>query len=87
MLILQKKKVFNKVRSLVDFNKYPELKEAYEDYKAKQNAADSAEISDDNSKPNEKNQKPEVAFEDLVIFKSEIDLNKQEPNEFFVFTK
>lgn len=76
------KKVFNKVRSLVDFNKYPELKEAYEDYKAKQNAADSAEISDDNSKPNEKNQKPEVAFEDLVIFKSEIDLNKQEPNEF-----
>ncbi len=32
------KKIFNRVRSLVDFNKYPELKEAYEDYKARQNA-------------------------------------------------
>ena len=76
------KKIFDKVRSLVDFNKYPELKEAYEDYKARQNTPTKTEISDDNSKQNEKNQKPEVTFDDLVIFKSEIDLNKQEPNEF-----
>ena len=32
------KKIFDKVRSLVDFNKYPELKEAYDEYKAKQKA-------------------------------------------------
>jgi hypothetical protein len=30
------KKIFDKVRSLVDFNKYPKLKEAYDEYKAKQ---------------------------------------------------
>lgn len=32
------KKIFNKVLSLVDFKTHPELKEAYEDYKARQNA-------------------------------------------------
>lgn len=32
------KKIFNKVRSLVDFNKYPELKDAYDKYLAKQKA-------------------------------------------------
>ena len=30
------RKIFDKVRNLVDFNKYPKLKEAYDDYKAKQ---------------------------------------------------
>lgn len=32
------KKIFNKVLSIVDFNKHPELKEAYDEYKAKQKA-------------------------------------------------
>jgi len=33
------KRIFDKVLSIVDFNKHPELKEAYEEYKAKQKAA------------------------------------------------
>lgn len=32
------KKIFNKVRSLVDFNKYPDLKDAYDEYLARQKA-------------------------------------------------
>ena len=32
------KKIFDKVRSLVDFNKYPELKDAYDEYLAMQKA-------------------------------------------------
>ncbi len=64
------KKIFNKVRSLVDFNKYPELKDAYDDYLAKQKAvSDPAEQSLD--LPSREN----VRIEDKIIKKQKVGTN------------
>ena len=64
------KKIFDKVRSLVDFNKHPELKDAYNDYKVKQQAAADSTVHTLDSLSREN-----VRIEDVVVKKQKVGTN------------
>ena len=66
-------KIYNRLLRLID--NYPELKAAYEEYKSQEDSESDTKMPDNSKK------KPEVEFQNLEIFKSEINLNEMNPKE------
>ena len=80
-LNLSEKKIFDKVLSIVDFNKHPQLKEAYEEYKAKQKAVTNQTIveatiaSEEDKRKNRKNDGTRVNYL-LPVSIQNLDIDK-----------
>lgn len=78
------KRIFDKVLSIVDFNKHPELKVAYEDYKARQNVASGSErpieqvdIPEDKKKKDKVQKKEKQIVSNYITFSTKsIDIDK-----------
>lgn len=72
-------KIFKKVRSLVDFNKHPELKDAYDEYLAKQKAVsnqtdvEATIVSEEDKGENRKKASSKVNFLPVSIQNLDID--------------
>ena len=66
-------KIYNKLLRLID--NYPELKAAYEEYKSQENSESDTKMPDNSKK------KPEVAFQNLVIFNSESNFSDMKTKE------
>ena len=73
------RKVYNKVFSLVDFNKHPELKKAYDEYKAKQKSVTNQKeieakiVSEEDKVENRKEASSKVNFLPVSIQNLDID--------------
>ena len=73
------KKIFNKVRSLVDFNKYPDLKDAYDEYLARQKAVsdqtdvEATIVSEEDKGKKRKNEATRVNYLPVSIENLDID--------------
>ena len=75
----KERKIYNKILGLV--SQYPELEKAYDKYKTIQDTISNDESKIDDIKNIITKKKPKVAFEDLVIFMSEIDYANYKPHE------
>lgn len=68
-------RIYNRLLELIDI--YPELKDAYEEYKTTKKSLSKNELSDGSLS----NTKPEVPFENLVIFGTESNFIDMKPKE------
>lgn len=75
----KERKIYSKILGLV--SQYPELEKAYDKYKTIQDTISNDESKIDDIKNIITKKKPKVAFEDLVIFMSEIDYANYKPHE------
>ncbi len=79
-LNLSEKKIFDKVLSIVNFNKHPELKEAYDEYKAKQKVVtnqtdvEATIVSEEDKGKKRKNEATRVNY--LPVSIQNLDINK-----------
>ena len=72
-------KLYNNVLKLIE--KFPDVKKAYTEYKNEKDSLIGSGSATEDSKKNLNKEMPEVAFQDLEIFKTETTISELEPKE------